>query len=409
MVAIVLALIALACAPMAEAVPSLTGEIAPGVYMVHDDTGEAWGGWTMGVTHMSHPTYQAKKVLDLGDLPEAVWAQVREVRLSAFIMVYDYSGHQNPPVNGLDEAFEVVVNGTVHTYPTSGGMPEYRDGALNLPDWFDFELPRNELVRGANEIIFRKAPSERNDDYVYVGIDAITPRGNSSVSFDGQTWTQEKLTIPGGNGEYMVRLYLIAAETAFAATWDATTGELNDPPGLVLYAGAHGAEGGRLTAGQTARMEWAPGALDVLKPASVIIDASGPVQIAWLKESGAPGEPSAGPTLELPVNRTEHVSGVVVTAGEGGAQLQRMTVRGAVSYHPRPEPIDMAPVVAAPPPPGPPRPPACEMTDDAATLSNGAMRARFEFGERLRLVSLYHELARVEMARSPADVALFVV
>ncbi len=409
MVATIVTLLALMCASMAEAVPSQVEEVAPGVHMVHDDTGMAWGGWTMGVTHMNEATYQAKKVLDLSDLPENVWAQVREVRLSAFMMVYDYSRHANPPVNGLDEAFEIVVNGTVHSYPTSGGMPEYLDGALNIPDWYDFVLPKDELVRGPNEIIFRKAEGEKNDDYLYIGIDTIEPRGNSSVTFDGETWTQEELTIPGGNGEYMVRLYLIANDTAMTATWNAETAELDDPSGLILYAGAHGAEGGRLAAGQSARIEWRPGALDKLHPASATVSAEGPVEIAWLDESGTPGEPSAGPTIELPANRTERVSGVVATAGEGGARVHSITVEGAASYHPHTEPIDIAPIVATPPPPSPPQPPACELTDDAATLGNGTVRARFEFGERLRLASLHHELAGVEMARSPEEIALFVV
>ncbi len=409
MVALVSVLIVLVCTSVAGAAPSMTDEIAPGIYMAHDDTGRAWGGWTMGVTHMNEPTYQARKVLDLSDLPEDVWAQVREVRLSAFMMVYDYSPHANPPVNGLNEQFEVVVNGTVHTYPTSGGMPQYRDGALNIPDWYDFALPKDEFVRGPNEIIFRKAPSEGNDDYLYIGIDAIAPRGNSSVTFDGETWTQEKLTVPGGNGEYMVRLYLITADTSFTATWNAATGELSDPAGLILYAGAHGAEDGALAAGQNARVEWRPGALDRLEPATVTVEAEGPLQLAWLDEDGAPGEAVTGPTTELPANRTDSVSGVVVTAGEGGARLSRITVEGALSYHPQPEPIDMAPVVATAPPPAPRRPPTCEMTDRAATLSNGTISARFEFGERVRLASLYHQLAGVEMARVPEEIALFVV
>ena len=409
MVATIAVLIALGCASAAGAVPSLIDEVAPGVYMVSDDTGMAWGGWSMGVTHMNSPSYQAKKVLDLSELPADVWAQVREVRLSAYLMVRDFSGTQNPPVNGLDEAFEVVVNGSVHTYPTSGGMPAWADNAANNPDWYDFVLPNDEFVRGANEIVFRKAESERNDDYLYLGIDNCEPRGNSSVTFDSETWTQEKLTIPGGNGEYMVRLYLIARDTAMTATWNAATGELTDPGGLILYAGAHGAEGGRLEAGQSARIEWRPGALDALRAASATVNAVGPVQIAWLDESGAPSEASAGPTIELPANRTERVSGVAVTAGDGGARVRTVRIEGAVSYHPQPEPIDIAPIVAPSPPPAPPRPPACDLSDDDATLTNGSVTARFEFGERLRLASLHHELVNTEMARLPEEVALFVV
>ncbi|MGD9495913.1 MAG: hypothetical protein AB7Y46_06360 [Armatimonadota bacterium] len=409
MFALLLIPIALTCASAAQAVPSLIDEVAPGIYVARDDTGMAWGGWSMGVAHMNSARYQAKKMLDLSDLPEDAWARVRQVRLAAYIIVNDYSPVQNPPANGLDEQFEVVVNGIVHTYPTSVGVLAWRDDAANRPEWYDFILPKDEFVRGPNEIIIRKAPSGKNDDFLYVGIDAIDPRGNSFVTFDGETWTQQKLTVPGGNGEYMVRLHLLAGDPTTTATWDARTGELTDPAGLILYAGAHGAEGGALAPGQRARMEWPSGALDRLSPATVAVEATGPVQIAWLDPAGEPGEASPGPVATLPAGRREHVSGVVLIAGQGGAQVRSITVTAALSHHPRPEPIDMAPVLAPPPPPAAPRPPACEMTADAATLSNATVSARFEFRERLRLASLRHELVGVEMARSPEDIALFLV
>ncbi|MGD9495083.1 MAG: hypothetical protein AB7Y46_02110 [Armatimonadota bacterium] len=413
----VVPLLMLLSAGSALAVPSLVEEIADGVYVVRDDTGLAWGGWSMGVSHMNSAKYQAKKILDLSDVPEDVWAQVREVRLSAFLMVRDYSGTQNPPANGLDEAFEVVVNGTVHTYPTSGGMPAWVENVANNPDWYDFALPKDEFVRGENEIILRKAPSEKNDDYLYLGIDNCEPRGNSSVTFDGEEWTQERLTVPGGNGEYMVRLYLIERELGMTARWRPGDAQpLDDPAGLILYAGAHGAEmtaeGVRLAQGQSARIEWRPGALDMARPIEATVRADGMTTLAWLDEAGAPfaAQDATGQvTITLPADRTQRTSGLNVTAREGAATLTEITLNATLSYHPAPEPIDMAPAITPVPPPAPPGPPSCTRQGDTAVLRNGWIEARFVLGERLRLASLRHELADVEMARSADEVALFVV
>lgn len=56
-------------------------ELAEGVYVVRDDNGE-WGGGSTGITQQNSSTYQARKTLDLTDLPADVWEQTREVRLS---------------------------------------------------------------------------------------------------------------------------------------------------------------------------------------------------------------------------------------------------------------------------------------------------------------------------------------
>ena len=109
-------------------------------------------------------------------------------------MVRDYSPHRQSAANGLDESFEIVVNGHVHTYPTNCGAPVYREENPLQMDWYDFELPKAEFVKGVNEIMHSKAPSDKNDDYVYLGIDESEVRGNSSVTFDGQTWLSHALT-----------------------------------------------------------------------------------------------------------------------------------------------------------------------------------------------------------------------
>lgn len=409
----------LICAASALAVNSIVEEAADGVLVVRDDSGGiAWGGWSMGVTHQNSPPYQAKKVLDMSNMPDRVWGQVREVRLSAYMMVRDYSGTANPPADGLDEAIEVVVNGNVHTYPTSAGFPVWQDNTLNTPTWHDFIIPREEIVRGPNEIIFRKAEGNGTDDYLYLGIDNIEPRGNSSVTFDGEEWTQEKLTIPGGNGEYMVRLYLLMADTSFRLTWRSGAEQpLDDPAGIALYAGSRAgrrtADGLALDAGESARIEWCPGALDRLRPAEATVRASGGTSVAWLDEAGAPIDPhdaSGRATLSLAEGRGERTSGLTVTAREGGATITEIALAANRNYHPQEQPIDMAPIVAPAPPMPPAEPPSCALQAGTATLRNGLIEARFETAQdRLRLASLRHLLDGTEMVRSPEDVWLFLV
>lgn len=395
------------------AVPSLVEQVKDGVWVVRDEDGAGWGGWSLGVAHMNSAKYQVKKILDLSDLPEEVWNSAREVRLSVYMSVRDYSWRANPPSNGLDEAFEVIVNGRTHTYPTNCGAPVYRENATNYPEWYDFALPRELFVHGVNEIILRKAPSDKNDDYFYVGIDNGPARGNSAVTFDGNQWRTDILTVPGGTGEYMVRLYLINKERDFQATWTpGATPELVDPAGVLLYAGAHGAQvtpdGVRLAAGQSARLEWHPQALDQLASAAVTVDADGPVKLAWLNRDGKLGTPVAGSSLALEAGTGERTSGVVVSADQT-VTLRRVTLNAREDFHPRPQPIEMAPVIAPCAHPAPPKPPSCVIQGAQATLQGGGLRAVFQTEGRLRLASLRNEYAGTEMLLSPEDVLLLLV
>ncbi len=277
----------------AVAIPSIVERVREGVYVVRDDSGQ-WGGhMSNSITHQSRANYQAKKVLDLSDVPAEVWAQTKAVRLSAYFMVRDYSWHDHPPANGLDEAIEVVVNGNAHRYPTNCGAPVFGESKPPTIAWYDFALPKEQFTRGRNEIILRKAPSEKNDDYLYLGIDNSVKRGNSFVTFDGKTWRQDALTVPGGSGEYMVRLYLLTKETRVRVEWQpGRTPRLDDAAKLVAYVGSRQGkathEGLRLTAGDSARMEWSPLALDLLEPVTVTIEFSGTAQFAWLDENGKP-------------------------------------------------------------------------------------------------------------------------
>ena len=115
----------LLCVPMsAFCVPSIVEEIADGVHVVRDDHGQ-WGGLTTGITHQNKAEYLAKKTLDLSAVPDDVWEQTNAVRLSAMFLVRDYSWHDNPQADGLDETFEFIINGNVHSFPTNCGAPVY--------------------------------------------------------------------------------------------------------------------------------------------------------------------------------------------------------------------------------------------------------------------------------------------
>ncbi len=405
-------LLATAAAP---AVPSLFEKVADGVWVVRDDQGQ-WGTMAdgLGITHQSSAGYLAKKVLDLSDVPADVWDATKEVRLSMYFLVRDYSWHDRATANGLDEAFQIAVNGQVHEYPTKGNGPVYNERGLQPIEWYDFPLPKTEFRRGPNEIVIGKAQNPKNDDYLYLGIDNSVKRGNSSVSFGDGKWTQERLTVPGGNGEYMVRLYLLARDSTTAATWQpGGQPETVDADHLIDYAGSHGAprtaDGLALRAGQQARVEWSAQAFDRLAPLSATVEATGEVRFAWLNAADAPvqASPQRGRfTCELPAKRNEPPTGLLLTA-TAPVTIKQVTVRGAIDYHPKPAVIDQAPVIR-PVAEAAAAAPSCYLRD-VITLTNGRLTAVFKRGERLRLTSLRHEALGAEAVRDAAALWLFAV
>ena len=429
------ALLLLACLSSAcHAVPSLVEPLPNGAYVVRDDNG-TWGGMTMGITHQVDPGYLAKKVLDLSDVPERVWQEAKSLRLSAYFMVRDYSWHDTK-TNGLDEAYEITVNGKTHRYPTNGGAPVMYENKPPGIDWYDFDLPKSEFVRGKNEVVIHKATGAKYDDYLYLGIDNTQKRGNSLVSFDGTTWRQDALNIPGGNGEYMVRLYLLTGELQASATWRPGA-KSDDPTGLIAYAGAKGcsptADGLLLPAGTPARVEWDPRLLDNMAPLAITVAAGGPVQVQWLDAAGQAtlgGNTGASPlTLALGAGRGSSPSGALISADKP-VRITSARVDAALSYHPRVPAIDMAPLIARPAGrpadrgvvchfPGldrylhrPGQPKVTAKVDEVGIdLQNATLRARFTAGDdrRLRLLSLYNELSASEMVRDPDSIDLFLI
>ncbi len=61
----------------------------------------------------------------------------------------------------------MVVNDTVYSYRTDCGAPAFARGMSVKPNWYDFVIPKDELERGVNEIVVRKGPSDKNDDYLF--------------------------------------------------------------------------------------------------------------------------------------------------------------------------------------------------------------------------------------------------
>ncbi|MEN6546464.1 MAG: hypothetical protein ABFE07_10510, partial [Armatimonadia bacterium] len=405
---------------LAIAVPSQVQQVNDAVYMIHDDNGD-WGGMTNGITHQNASPYQAKKILDLSNLPQTAWDQAKAARLSLYMMVRDYSFKDAPQKNGLDEAFQVVVNGTVHEYPTSGGAPVYKESGAPTIAWHDVVIPMSELKRGPNEIIVRKAPGKpgdpqaKSDDYMYLGIDNSVKRGNSMVNFEDKEWTQERLTIPGGNGEYMIRLYLLTGQPRFQARWQpGQQPEMVDPAGVVVYAGARGLKptAGALTLqpGQTARVEWPAEALDILDAAQLTVEATGNPQLKWLDETGAPATQPAikGLSAELAAQRAFKPSGLIITAAATPATIKTVTLSGGRSFHPVSKPVDIAPRIASARLPQPLKP-SCKLGDKQIELQAGFTRAVFERGKALRLVSLRNLITGTELLRTPDQVNLFLL
>ncbi|MCX6906798.1 MAG: hypothetical protein NTY01_02015 [Verrucomicrobia bacterium] len=390
-------------ASFAQAAPSLVEPTSDNVRIVRDDTGQ-WGGASMGMTHQSDPRYQAKKILDLSAVSEAAWAAARDVRLSAFFCVRDYSLTSLGKANGLDEAFEVVVNGKVHLFPNNGGAPVYADGKSVAMAWFDFAMPKQDFIRGRNEIVFRKAPTPttktKPDDYLYLGIDNSSPRDNSTVSFDGgKTWLPDKLNSIGARGEYMVRLVLLSGERSFQTIWrSGATTPLNDPAGVILYAGTHDDE---------ARLEWEPSRLDVSQPVTAVVETTGAAKFKfrWLDADGKPLPPvsGVGPRFETTL-KGKPISGVVVDT-----TVQSLAVRGVRGYHTVEAPINICPPIAQPAGKPAKRKPACRVEQDGVLLENGTLRCRFTASGRLKLVSVFNELANAEIVRQPNKLDLFLV
>jgi len=393
----------------ALATPSQVERVADDVYLVRDDAGH-WGGSATGMTHQRGPHYEAKKILDLSQVPEDVWASVNQVRLAAYFCVRDYSLYGLGTANGLDEAFEVVVNGKPQRVPTGSGVPVYTDGTSmeKLFDWHAFLVPKELLVRGPNEFVFRMVVPEgkKADDYLYLGIDNTVAGGNSFGKLGPkEVWRADRLNANGAKGEYMVRLYLVRGQQEFQASWRPGEDRLTDPHGVVQYAGSHG---------PTTRLEWNPRRLDRLSPVALTVETADakPFTLHWLDGQGEPVKPPVkgqGPRfethLESPLKSIP--SGVAI---DKRTAITSLTLSASRSFYPVSESVNMAPHVQPAKGSRQNRKPTCDVAADKLTLANDNLRCQFTVIDgKLKLTSLWNELAVAEMVRRPEDCALLLV
>src|SRR5690606_18656776 len=85
----------------------------PGVIEIYDDAGN-WGGMDSGTSHQNADNYWTEKTIDV---PANALAQSKFAYLRVFMFVQDYSfANRNITPNGLDESFEILVNGKSHFY-----------------------------------------------------------------------------------------------------------------------------------------------------------------------------------------------------------------------------------------------------------------------------------------------------
>jgi len=393
-------------AQIALAGPSTVQRLSDDVLLVRDDTGIREGQADC-ITHQCGAEYQAKKLLDLSGVSEEAWKTITNVRLSAYFCVYDHSLHVVKKTNGLDEAVEIVVNGKPHRIADNAGLPVF-PGNTSMAEsmrWHDFEMPKNELIRGQNEVILRMAPppGKTPDDYLYLGIDNSAAGGNSWVKFNrDENWRQDKLTVPGAKGEYMVRLYLLSGPQETQSIWRPQEGRTDDPKGMLLYAGSHGDD---------SRMEWK---IDRFSPVTIEAEVADnrAFEAAWLDKAGnvvSPPLKAQGPHFQITLSSplTFVPSGIRFPKD---LPLRSVTLKAHRDYHPAARPIDMAPHIAAPKGAAVARTPFCRMDGNKIELENQTLRCRFNKADNhLRLESLYNELASAEMIRQPDACSLFLV
>jgi hypothetical protein len=357
-----------------------------GVVVVRSDNGN-WGGMTTGISHMNWPTYVARKRLDLSAVPDDVWDNAKEVRISAWLLRLDYSfmTRDDGKYDGFAESFRVTVNDHEHVYPTSTALVETTNVSDAAHAWYDFVIPIEHLTRGENVISIAKKESELSNDYIYVGIDNTIDRGHSDVSYDGGThWRDDQLTKTAGDGEYMVRVVFVLKPLDIQATWT-PSGALDDPHGLIGFAGRGEADGWLI------ELDTLP--LNPQADITAEVQAGGETTLQWITADRKPVAGDAQPY------------GLRITGGD----VPSVTVHATRSYHPVIRPPNMAPAIAAPAGAPAQREPQCVIADSRVELTGPALRATFTTTDGLRLVSLHNEWAGREMIADAAKMRIFMV
>jgi hypothetical protein len=361
------------------------------------------------------------KIIRLSVLPPDALKRAKEARLRVYFAIQDYSWHDGGKANGLDESFEVIVNGKVHTYRTDDGfIAKAHEKEAMRWTWQDFIIPVGELLPGENRFVFKKAdsPAEASakaggpkyDDYIYVGIDNTVNHGNSLMSSDGgKTWSGKSLNAINAAGEYMVRLVLIEKDLSVRAVWDLREkGKPNDPAGIIGYAGI---EEGREGAPPCALLQLDVAKLDRTIPPTATIEMEGttPPKVEWQDAEGkvmrVRTERSGNSLIVTPLRSLVQPDQLVVFGSEGKPPALRVVkVEAALHYLPEPV-ISMCPKIS--PPSGAPGALVnLEVRKGQALLENHQLSCRFSVADRLRLASLRNSYSASEMARGAAPLFL---
>lgn len=377
----------------------------PGVTVLRDETG-AFGGFSMGVSHINTASYQARKTFDLTALPAGAVAGAKAARLRLYLAIQDYSWNiGDKQANGLNEAFEIVLNDRPTRYETADPrFPSKAEKTAPLKaGWVDLELPLADLQGDTLEVILRKTPDGKGDDYVYPGIDNSVEHGHSAVTFDGaQTWHTDTLNTIKARGEYMMRLVLSNADLAATARWTAPD-SVDDPAGLLAY---HGHEG------TTYRFEPNADAFDLSRPLTAVVHHQGTLKAAWLGLDGKPlpAEPQAvgnDLTLTLPPGQWE-IDALSLTPA-AGAKLDSVEFSFEKPTTPARPTVDLRPEISPAKGRRSNLKPSAKLTADTATLTNQALRAVFTLRPKLGLQSLYAAEVDRNILVRPEQTKLFAV
>jgi hypothetical protein len=273
--------------------------------------------------------------------------------------------------------------------------------------WTDFTIPVSELHAGGNTFIFHKTHSDKNDDYLYIGIDNSVSYGHSRRSSDGgKTWTTQSLNTLNATGEYMMRLLLLKETTQTATVW--TPEKIADPQHLIGYSGIVNG-----TASPYFIMELDPYAIDPLQPFNVHIKAAKDPQARWLDEDNNPlalKSTFADGVLSVTVAPSQHLAKVEIPVGKDGkpaASEVRFDYSFPVGATVR-QRVNMAPVVS--PPKGSPvkRSAQAHLTANGFNLENATVSAAFVTKPALRLVSLRDEYLQKNVLAHPEETHLFL-
>lgn len=389
---------------------------ADGVTLVYDDYG-AWGGASMGTSHQTKPDYHVRKHLDLSAVPQSVFDRAKQARLLVYMAAQDYSWNL-PGVeeNGLDENFEIAVNGNVYHYRTSDVRGARADSSGTLRwSWQQFDVPLRDLVRGDNVIEFRKSARDEPpfDDFIYVGIDNTESHGHSEYREGEADWTGSQLNSINATGEYMVRVAFLESEQLTTSTW--LPGEDRVAPMGYVDATSVVRDGMlRLRTDDYVKVEFDPDAFDPGRPMRITVENVGAApRIVVTDEQERPLDlplQPVGRSFRVDVPADTHPDILYIGAAEvADSFIRSVTFEYSEGFTLDPPRVNMAPRISSPAGRRVSQPGRCEITEGGVTLQDGAIQCSFATRPALRMTSLYNNYADAQMLRYPEQTHLFLL